>query len=65
MTKYTDQDSAMQPVRASFKRVLLDCIANCPDPSDQKEMVMIAHENRIISVPEAFALIQGYGLEAQ
>jgi len=62
MADYKHHSDDAQPIRACFKRILLQVIANAAPPSEQKAMIMTAYENDIIGIPETFALIHIYGL---
>lgn len=53
-----------EPVSECFKRILLACIDNAEPPSEQKEMILIAYENGVLTIPETFALIHSYRLQS-
>mgnify|MGYP000940695297 CR=1 FL=1 len=62
MNDYRDNLSGAQPIRECFKRILLQVVANASPKSEQKELILILHENEIIGTVETFALIHVYGL---
>lgn len=62
MSIYTGDPCPAQPISEVFKRILLGVVANASPKSEQKELIMIMHENRLITMAETFALIHVYGL---
>jgi len=62
MYDYTGEPCPAQPIRDNFKRILSQVVANASPKSEQKELIIIMHENRLISTAETFALIHIYGL---
>jgi hypothetical protein len=62
MNEYTQRHNEAQPVRECFKRILLQVAANASPKAEQKELILILHENGIIGTSETFALIHIYGL---
>ena len=65
MTAYNALPTPAQPIRVSVQRIISHVIANAEPPSAQKEMILTALENNLISFATAFALIHQYGLEAE
>lgn len=62
MHDYTGEPCPAQPISEVFKRILLGVVANASPKSEQKELIIIMHENGLISAAETFALIHIYGL---
>ena len=50
--------------RDSLIKIMTLVIANAETPAIQKEMIMVAHENRLISYARAADMIAFYGLRA-
>ncbi len=63
MSYYTGDPCPAQPIRDSFKRILSHVVAEAYPKSEQKELLLIMYENRLISCAECFALIHIYGLK--
>jgi len=62
MTGYTGDSCPAQPIRVSFRRVLSHVVSNAEPPCEQKELIMIMHENGLLTTAETYDLIQIYGL---
>lgn len=62
MNYYTGEPCPAQPIRENFKRILSHVVAGASPKSEQKELIIIMHENGLISTAETFALIHIYGL---
>jgi len=63
MNDYSPRQNRAQPIRDSVNRIMAQIIANAEPPDVQKEMILIAHENRLITTADCFNLIKWYGLE--
>lgn len=62
MSAYKGLPCPAQPIRVSVRNIISHVIANAEPPSDQKEMILVALENNLISFADAFALMHIYGL---
>ena len=51
--------------RASLIRIMTLVIANAEPPSVQKEMIMVAHANGLLSYARVAEMIVFYGLRAE
>lgn len=65
MNAYNTKIPSAQPIKESVRHIIQHCIANAEPPADQKELIMAALENDLITVSECFALIHVYGLGAE
>lgn len=48
--------------RNSFLEIMSHAIANAEPKAEQKELIMIAHENGLIDTAKVYSLIEWYGL---
>lgn len=62
MSEYTGEPCPAQPISEVFKRILLGVVANASPKCEQKELIMIMHENGLLVTAETFALIHIYDL---
>lgn len=62
MTDYTGEPRPAQPIRASFMRILSHVVANASPKSEQKELILIMHENGLVSLADVYLLMHCYGL---
>ena len=65
MTEYTGEPCPAQPISEAFKRILLGVVANASPKSEQKELIMIMWDNKLLSAVETFAMIHAYGLSGE